>query len=596
MHKSSIVSCNNKPYISIDGELHSPFAYTAYFEEKGEYADFSEKGCRMFFVNVSFSSLPINNITGFTPFLTGVFDGDTPSYREFDETVRRILTVCPDAFIFPRINMTMPQKWINEHPSETVDTINGGKRESLYSDIYLLDAEKLLFTLIDHIRTEDYSYSVAGYQLCGGTTQEWFHHDLSGSFSEMGLKKFSLWMKEKYGISEISLTKAALRSDTFNEEVSRYCEFTGEMTAKTVEYFTKRLKEYTDFSQIVGVFYGYNAFVCDPLWGHHGMRYIIDSPYIDFFSSPCAYDNNRSLGIDWGDMTAGESLKLHGKLYFTECDIRTHLTRGMQEARPGKYPDNIYLQYDENGNKTVWAGPDTLPLSLSAIRKTFSHKITKGEGIWWFDMWGGWYHNEEIMNDIGRMQIISERAKDKNSEGYPTAETVMFVDEKAYLNIPLTSGLLHSVNAIRRNMGNIGMSFDILMAEDAEKVINKYRAAVFTAPIPSDTGKEAMRFYDEMNIPYIKSTPEKPSFTTDELRSFLVSSGGHCYNPDGHIIHSGNGFLGVHAVKDGEIKIRLPRKYKITSLFDDTSLESETDVITLTMNKHETAFFELNQL
>ena len=43
MHKSSIAFKNNIPYISIDGELHAPFAYTAYFEERGEYADFSEK-------------------------------------------------------------------------------------------------------------------------------------------------------------------------------------------------------------------------------------------------------------------------------------------------------------------------------------------------------------------------------------------------------------------------------------------------------------------------------------------------------------------------------------------------------------------------
>ena len=593
MHKSSISFKNNIPYISIDGELHAPFAYTAYFEERGEYADFSENGCRMFFVNVSFSSLPINNITGFTPFLTGVFDGDTPDYKEFDDTVRKILAVCPDAFIFPRINMTMPKKWIIDHTSETVDTVNGGRRESLYSDIYLRDAKSLLFTLVDHIRNEDYSYAISGYQLCGGTTQEWFHHDLSGSFSEMGLEKFSRWMTEKYGASEISLTKETLRRDFFNEEVSRYCEFAGEMTAKTVEYFSKALKEYIGYSQIVGVFYGYNAFVCDPLWGHHGMRFIIDSPYIDFFSSPCAYDNNRSLGTDWGDMTAGESLKVHGKLYFTECDIRTHLTRGMQEARPGKYPDNVYLQYDEKGNKTVWAGPDTLPLSLSAIRKTFSHKITKGEGIWWFDMWGGWYHNEEIMKDISRMKEISEKAINKPKDGYPTAEAVMIVDEEAYLNIPLNSSLLHSVNATRTNMGYIGMPFDILMAEDAERAISKYRAAVFTVPVPSEAGTKAQMLCEKLNIPYIKSTPEKPSFTTDELRSFLVSSGVHCYNPDGHIIHSGNGFIGVHTVKEGEITIMLPRKYKIKSLFDDTLTETETDLITLTMPKHETTVFEI---
>ena len=97
--KSSIEFQHGRPYINIDGELHAPLAYTAYFEECAEYYDFIDSGYRMFFVNVSFTDLPINNVTGFTPFLTGVFEGDEPDYTEFDGTVSCILKDCPDAFI-----------------------------------------------------------------------------------------------------------------------------------------------------------------------------------------------------------------------------------------------------------------------------------------------------------------------------------------------------------------------------------------------------------------------------------------------------------------------------------------------------------------
>ncbi len=72
MIKSKIGFKNNKPYISIDGKPYSPLAYTTYFEERGEYSDFIRSGYRMFFVNVSFTDLPINNVTGFSPFMTGV--------------------------------------------------------------------------------------------------------------------------------------------------------------------------------------------------------------------------------------------------------------------------------------------------------------------------------------------------------------------------------------------------------------------------------------------------------------------------------------------------------------------------------------------
>ena len=594
MLKSYIEFKNGKPFININGKLCPPLAYTAYFEECAEYSDFILSGYRMFFVNISFTELPINNVTGFTPFRTGVFETDEPDYSEFDSTVCKILSECPDALIFPRINIAMPKWWIKNNPQETVDTPNGGKRESLYSELFLRDGAELLIKLVSHIRSADYADRIAGYQLCGGTTQEWMHHDLSGSFSEMGLNKFRVWMKNKYDITDAPvLSKEELFSGSFNETVRRFGEFCGEMAAKTVEHFSKILKEHINNEQIVGVFYGYNAFVNDYLLGLHGMRFIIDSPYIDFFSSPCGYDNSRSLGIDWGDMLASASLKQHGKLYFVECDIRTHLTRRMQDSRPGKYPDNIYTLKDEHGNKTVWCGPDTPELSLSAIRKAFAHQLTKGSGIWWFDMWGGWYHDETIMSEIKNMKDIAESAREKKSELYPSAQAVMFIDEKAYLNNPRGSRLCHSVNITRTAMGNTGIPFDLCMVENAEKVIRKYKAAIFTAPIPSESGRNAVSLCKKMKIPYLQTNAEKYFYGESELRGFLVSCGIHCYNYDGCVIYCGEGFLGIHSVNEGKTKISLPSEYKIRPLLGTDIAECQTDTILLDIKKHGTAVFEL---
>ncbi len=585
---SSIEFRHGRPYIKIDGELHAPLAYTAYFEECAEYSDFIASGYRMFFVNVSFTDLPINNVTGFKPFLTGVFEGDSPDYNEFDGTVNRILNECPDAFIFPRINIAMPRKWIEAHLDETVETPTG-RRESLYSDLFKYDGAELLKKLVSHIRNAPYADRIAGYQLCGGTTQEWMHHDLSGSFSEMGVEKFRRWMKEKHSITDApTLTKDDLGKD------SCYGEFCCEEAAKTVEYFAKVLKEHINGEQVAGVFYGYNAYVNNPLWGLHGLRLIIDSPYIDFFSSPCCYDENRSLGFDWGDMLTAQSVKEHGKLYFVECDIRTHLTQRMHESRPGRYRDGIYELHDSNGNKTVWCGPESQELSLSAIRKAFAHQLTKASGIWWFDMWGGWYHSDEIMSEMAKMRAIAEIAKDKNTEQYPQAETVLFIDEKAYLNNPTGSELCHAVNHTRIRMGNSGIPFDLCLVEDAEKVLHNYRAAIFTAPLPTDSGRAAVELCKKLSIPYLHTSEEKPFYSVDELRDFLVSSGIHCYNSDGNVIYCGEGFLAVHSVNGGEVKITLPQKYKIKPLLGTDIAECETNTLTLNMKRYETAVFELS--
>ena len=593
MLKSHIAFKNGIPCLQIDGTLHAPLAYTTYFEERGEYSDFAKSGYKMFFVNVSFTDLPINNVTGFTPFRTGIFETDAPDYSEFDSTVKRILEDCPDAFIFPRINIAMPRKWIAENEKETVATPTG-RRESLYSDRFRRDGEILLKTLVNHIRSADYADRIAGYQLCGGSTQEWIHHDLAGSFCEQSLAQFRSWMQNTYGVADVpTLTKDDFNSNEYNETVSRFGEFSCQKTAETVEYFCRALKEYINHEQIVGVFYGYNAFVHDYLWGLQGLRFIIDSRYIDFFSSPCCYEQNRNLGVDWGDMLPSTSVKLHGKLYFAECDIRTHRTRRMQDARPGEYTDEFYGTHDADGNKTVWCGPDTVGLSLSALRKTFARQVVNGSGIWWFDMWGGWYHETELMADLAKMKLLAENVKKKDTARFPSAEVVLFIDEKAYLNNPRHTPFVHRVNQTRGSMGNTGIPFDICMTEDAARVLHKYKAAIFTAPLPSDSGKNAAALCEEMHIPALHPTEEHPSYTKTELRDYLVSHGVHCYNSDDSVIYCGNGFVGIHVTKDGEAEIRLPAKYTVRPLFGANCEEQTTDCIRLTMQKYETAVFML---
>lgn len=590
--KSAIEFINGKPYISIDGVSHYPFAYTTYFEECAEYSDFIKSGCKMFFINVSFTILPINNVSGFSPFRTGVFEECEPDYREFDDVVGSVLAECPDAYIFPRINVAMPEKWIKSNPDECVSTPSG-MREALWSDKFLSDGTELLSRLVTHIRSATYSNRIAGYQICGGTTQEWMHHDMSGSFSEAGIRKFRLWMRKKYNADVASdITKEDLFKPGYDETVSRYYEFCCDTASNAVEHFCKSLKKLINDEQIVGAFYGYNAFVNDPLLGLAGLRHIIDSPYIDFFSSPCCYDCNRELGVDWGDMIAEKSLKLHNKLYFVECDIRTHLTRQMQESRPGSFPSNYFSLRDDSGNKTVWCGPDTLSLSLSALRKAFSHQLIKFSGIWWFDMWGGWYHDRQIMCELSKMKNIAQESITKLNI-YPSSQTVVFIDERAYYNIPRCSDVSCSVNNIRVAMGNTGIPFDLCMTEDAEKIIDKYKVAIFTTPVPSESGVRAISLCEEHNIPYFFPEGDKIYISTQELREFLVSNGVHCYNSDNNVVYCGGGYIGIHTSCEGEVKVKLPDKYRVRAILGATLEEQETDVISLYMEKYDTALFEL---
>lgn len=207
-------------------------------------------------------------------------------------------------------------------------------------------------------------------------------------------------------------------------------------------------------------------------------------------------------------------------------------------------------------------------------------------------MWGGWYHNEEIMLEMSKMRDIAESSKDK-TQLYPSAETVVFIDEKAYFNNPRCTDVVCSVNNIRVAMGNTGIPFDLCMTEDAEKVIDKYKVAIFTTALPSESGKKAMELCESHNIPYLFPEGDKIYISTPELREYLVSNGVHCYNEDNNVIFCGGGYIGIHTSHEGEVQIKLPEKYKVKSLLGANLKEQETDAVSLYMNKHETALFEL---
>ncbi|MBE6668035.1 MAG: hypothetical protein E7607_06995 [Ruminococcaceae bacterium] len=598
MFKSKIKTKNGNPCLYIDGQPTTAMAYTTYFEERSCCADFARIGCRLFFVNTSFTSLPINSYaTGFSPFRVGIFENiNTPDYSEFEREVHRILKACPDAIIFPRIYVSMPKWWVDTHLGECVLTKKGGYREMLFSTSFRQDGAKLLEEFINHVKASDYAYSIGGWQICGGQTQEWFHHDLFGSLCQEAASHYTRWLKEKYGDSEATLPSPCdfiyqEKGENANENAIRYSLFCNEEVAKTVEHFAKTIKESTEHSQIVGTFYGYSFESCGTvLFGSHALRCLIDSPNVDFISSPNAYRGNRSFGIDWVDMIPVDSLRLHGKLCFIECDVRTYLTKAIQDVRPGEYADDMYRTGD---GATVWVGPPTVDLSCEALRKCFAHQITKGSAIWWFDMWGGWYDDPTIMKELLDMKHIYDNGLIKPCKS-PLNEVVFFADERGYARLFNSSPQLKGIHTTRLAMGNTGVPYDIFMAEDAEHILANYKAAIFPMPVASDAGRRAMRLCEKIGIPYLTATADRYELTVDELREFYKAYGIHFYTEEKNVVYVGNGYIGLHSAVGGTKRLHLPHTANVSSIFGAEFSTQNTDLIVFELKENATALFAIS--
>ena len=598
MLKSQIQIKNGTPRLYIDGKETPAMAYTCYFGERARYEDFLSAGYRIFFVNASFTSLPINSAhTGFTPFRVGVFENGKEDYSEFEAGVEGILSRCPDAIIFPRLFVSMPSDWVAAHPEETVPTAKGGRREMLFSEVYKRDAAALLLRFVSHVKSAPYAHRIGGWQICGGQTQEWFHHDANGSLCENAKKYYDLFHEKHYGCIAPSLPcpedflyKGTAEND--NENARRYARFSSLAVAEALDFFAETVKKATDHSQIVGAFYGYayEAPYESVLSGSYALMPLLSSENLDFFSSPNAYVGGRSFGMDWADMIPVDSVKAHGKLSFIECDIRTYLTKSIQECRPDEFPDDMYRADD---GSSLWIGPPTKELSLLALRKCFAHQITKGSAVWWFDMWGGWFADPLLMNALTKMRDLYEKDLSKDKSALPRAEVAFFADEQAYASLFNASPEMRGAILTRTALGKSGIPFDSIAVEDSDRLLEGYKAAIFPFAIPSEEGKRAIALCESLRIPYLCATPEKSAFTEEELRAFLDGCGLRTYGALGDVVYLGYGYIGLHSAHGGKKALHLPKKMHVSVIYGAEYEPQITSGIRFELRENETALFSL---
>ncbi len=589
MAKSCVKKINGTVKLLINDKVVPSCAYTTYFHERNRYEQFTKAGYQLFSVTIAFASRSMNTFTGFTPYEEGIFDKEgEPDFSIVDEAVAKVLRVNPNAYIFPRVYVTMPEWWCEQNPDEIGVAPCGEKREMLFSDAFRAQGDKMLKALINHVKNQPYAENIIGYHLGGGCTEEWFHSGVDGGICENAKKYFFRFLDEKYPDEDLprelpDLENLKVAGEVKDKLLIRYLEFCNTAVADSIAHFAKTVKEATNFEQTVGTFYGYINEVCNPLRGNVALHHIIDCPYIDFFCSPNSYVKNRSLGMDWGDIMPSASIQEHNKIYFSECDIRTSLSDFINNCRPGADKNNSY--YGD-----VWLGPKTIEGSVAAMRKAYSHQITRGNSLWWFDMWGGWYDNPRYMLEAKRCKKLFE--KHNYTQYSYKSEIAVFIDGKHYQYNGMSHQSFWAQNSIRNSLGNSGLSYDLYLLDDFKARYKEYKAIIFPAVISPAELIEAKKLCKEAGIPMLCGSMEKWTFTPAELREFAKLAGAHIFCDSDDVICYGNSLLSIHTASAGEKKIRLPKTATIKNICSNKA-PFMADEITVKMKKHQTLIFTL---
>ena len=530
---SSVQNLHGTPTLFINGQPVPGFAYITYRTYNARYDDFAALGCQLFSMPVFFGTQTINEGTQIPPMAPGIFDDDVPDYSLFDKDVEKILAARPDAWIFPRVNLSLPKKWEDEHPEECCDFGFTERRRACFSsDAWAEETKRLLGLFIDHVEASPYREHIVGYQLAGGNTEEWFAFDARGSVGLRFREAFARICTER-GLAG-------------TEEEQR--AFYSEMTARRILEFSAYAKEKTERRLVIGCFYGYTFEVIEPERCHHALRLVLESDDVDFICSPVSYAHLRPVGIDHACMLPVDSLKLHGKLYFAENDTRTHLSKAPNELPPYNGP--------------IWFGPDP-DKTCEIIKMHFARALTHGHAMWWFDMWGGWYDDDQYRSLLERCMEICDQAMadDRSSK----AEVAVFIDERVYAAHAERVTLPYS---IRQALGYLGAPYDAYLADDYEAVKDRYKAYIFLRPSGTVLLDNAIADAGERGL--VIET-ENAGIPASDIRAFCLAHGVHIWCDGDAVVYVCGKYLFVHA-KDGIPALHLPAGLRLTGLFENPGM------------------------
>ena len=497
MKEVKLIKQNGMMKIMVGDEILEPAGYMTYNVDGDQFGAMEEMGNRIVFFGAYATDMGLNSLAGSKAWGPHYYlDYNTFDFTEIDRILEMIAPHGKGPYIIPRVYFCTPSWWERDNPDEVCRVQSGeSARESFGSKKWRNDMWSAVKALIDHINDSVWKDLIIGYHVCAGSTEEWGHHghkhqnDMA-DYSKVNQACFHEWLLEKYGsveavncawsssykvLSEIPIPRVVERTHALGgivrdlkreQHVVDYNAFISDQIAETILWFAEKVKTYTGRKLLVGCFYGYINHHVDAAHGSYSVYKILQSPDIDFLCT------TNELGRMYSFYTAVDSIRLHNKLYICEGDTRTSLTTCLGEKLPKAEPDNTY--YKIGG----WVAPD-FDTSIGNLKRTSLLALTGHVGLWWFDMWGGWFDHPEYKKIIRMHQALCAA----QTEGPIRAEIAVIVDEGGVKHFQSPDTLRYAVKLQLLEMGLVGAPYHIYLASDLPNddfPADDYKVYIFT--------------------------------------------------------------------------------------------------------------------
>ena len=382
----------------------------------------------------------------------------------------------PDARIIVRVILRPPAWWLKKHADE-LDRTEDGKtsgQPSLSSTIWVKDGCAALARLIRKIENHpEIGSRIAGYLLAGGRSSEWYWFASNKGWIDYNPKnvaRFRDWLRKHYNNDEAALRRswhdnkvtfanAAIppgrlrrksehgffRDMKKSRQVADHLRYMSDIVAEDIAAFAGAARKASKTRKLIGIFNGYSTWHDDlSNQGFLCFDKILANPDLDFISSPLCYINRRA-GFA-GDSMNGylASIRLHGKLFWSEADMRSC------------FSDEVNTRYFTS----------TLEETASVNWRTWGNCMTQGTGLWWVLLTGNQtFHDERLMKDIAKMS--AEEPELMKRDRRTVAKIAVLCDEESMFYVNAFQPLFHAWNReARERLSRIGAPIDFYLQSD----------------------------------------------------------------------------------------------------------------------------------
>lgn len=519
--------------------------------------------------------------------------GNTPAFWSKDGyeakraalRIRDEMRVAHNAVILLSIGVNAYPEFTAEHPDETWRKSDGsvvcgsyGSADDEYdsggdlfskkkrwpwvsysSEVYRAAVVRNLAALWAELTSMGLSKRIIGFHFSG-------YHD--GQFA-MPFPDFSACAKREYA-----------KYSTEGNEGKAFEYFSLQTGFRLQEHFARAMKKLAGKPTIAA------RWCMLPFFGTSGTYDITSFAHSDAIDVICPQPTyvQRSPGLGQGWRMPTATFHDHRKMMWMEFDLRT------------------FAAYETWGRSvTACKGlnqAEDVEMWRAIHRKHAGMLVAQNMGWWYYDMAGGWFHPQEIADEISSVYRCREAMlADRPRDWHPDVVVIISEYELSLYNRPGHPKVPDAASMVLPQWPNLSMSgcpYEVRLIGDFienPELVKRYKAAALVGFVfPTKEQEKLMKCFDDAGVRHFTVTQP---YSSRYFHDFVVSAGGYAASDPGIQIDMNGNFMSVHALKNEVREIVLPFPCRVVNVLTGTDEKIKDGKLRIDVSAGETCWFRL---